>query len=115
MTTHTSKKILSNKDFGLRMLKFFVLASLFIALSLVIGVAGYNYYGHLNLVDSFYNASMILTGMGPVDKMPDNAAKLFSSFYSLYSGIAFLTTVALFISPIVHRMLHFFHLDEDGN
>ena len=90
-----------------------MLASLFIALSLAMGVSGYHYYGRLNLVDSFYNACMILTGMGPVDKMPNNASKLFGSFYSLYSGIAFLTTVALFISPIVHRALHFFHLDDD--
>jgi hypothetical protein len=112
MITTTHKKILSNTDFGIRMLKFFMLASFFIALSLGMGVAGYHYFGHLNLVDSFYNACMILTGMGPVDKMPNDAAKLFSSFYSLYSGIAFLTTVALFISPVVHRALHFFHLDE---
>ncbi len=117
MITHNivgvgSKKIISNKDFGLRMLKLFTLSALFIAASLFMGVAGYHYFGNLTVLDSFYNACMILTGMGPVDKMMSDAAKLFSSFYSLYSGIAFLTSVAVLMSPIVHRALQLFHIDS---
>jgi hypothetical protein len=34
---------------------------------------------------------MILTGMGPVDPMKDNAAKLFASAYALFSGVVFLS------------------------
>jgi hypothetical protein len=56
---------------------------------------------------------MILTGMGPVDRMPTTAGKLFATFYALYSGIAFLTMVALLVAPLMHRLIHKFHL-EDG-
>ena len=60
------------------------------------------------------NASMILTGMGPVDPMTTTAGKLFATFYALYSGIAFLTMVAVLTAPLFHRLMHKFHLDEDG-
>lgn len=69
------------------------------------------YFFNLGFVDGLYNASMILTGMGPVDKPLNNAGKVFASFYALYSGVAFLTSVAVLFSPIVHRFLHKFRLD----
>jgi hypothetical protein len=56
---------------------------------------------------------MILTGMGPVAEMKTNTAKLFSSFYALYSGIAFLTVTAVFFTPIIHRLLHILHLEME--
>ena len=108
----TSKDLISKRDFGFKMLKLFFLSAIFITLSMAIGTIGYHYFGELNYIDSFYNASMILTGMGPVDKMPTDSAKLFSSFYALYSGVAFLTSVAVLLSPIMHRALILFHLDE---
>ena len=64
-------------------------------------------------VDGLYNASMILTGMGPVNAAPDNSAKIFASFYAIYSGVAFLTSVGVLFAPILHRFLHKFHLDVD--
>ncbi len=63
------------------------------------------------MVDSFYNASMILTGMGPVDKAVNNNGKIFASFYAIYSGVTFLTSVAIIISPVVHRFLHRFRIE----
>lgn len=107
------KEILSNKEFGWKMVKLFLLSLIFIAFSLLIGIIGYHHYAHLNFIDSLFNASMILTGMGPVDKMPTDAAKYFSSFYAIYSGVAFLTTVAVLLSPVAHRALQLFHLDEN--
>ena len=56
---------------------------------------------------------MILTGMGPVDRAETDGAKLFSSFYAVYSGVAFLTCVAIILSPVVHRFLHKFRLDME--
>lgn len=81
------------------------------------GSAGYHYLGDLPWIDALLNASMILAGMGPVDPIQSSAAKLFASFYALYSGIAFLTMVAILMAPLLHRFLHRFHLevsDEDG-
>ncbi len=83
-----------------------------VAFSLWFGGAGYHYLGGLPWIDAVLNASMILTGMGPVDPMRSTAGKLFATFYALYSGIAFLTMVAILLAPLVHRMMHRFHLDD---
>jgi len=79
--------------------------------SLAVGVAGYSYFFKLGIVDSVLNASMILTGMGPVDKAQTDGAKLFSSLYAIYSGVAFLTSVAVIFGPVLNRFLHTLHLD----
>jgi hypothetical protein len=84
-------------------------------LSLGIGTPGYHYFGHLNWLDSFHMSCMILTGMGPVAEMISEEAKLFSSFYALYSGVAFLSITAVFLAPIIHRLLHILHVETgDG-
>ena len=85
---------------------------LIIAGSLLIGSVGYHWFGELPWIDALLNASMILTGMGPVDPMKTTGGKLFASFYALYSGIAFLTMVAVLAAPLLHRLLHMFHLDD---
>lgn len=81
--------------------------------SLLIGVIGYMYYFDLNWIDALLNASMILTGMGPVNAATTNGAKIFASFYAIYSGVAFLTSVAVIFAPVLHRFLHRFHLDTE--
>jgi hypothetical protein len=58
---------------------------------------------------------MILTGMGPVDPMVTTPGKLFAMTYALFSGIAFLTMMAILLAPILHRMLHRFHLAESDD
>ena len=77
------------------------------------GTFGYSYFLQMPLIDGLINAAMILTGMGPVDKMETTAGKLFATVYALYSGLAFLSMVAIIIAPIYHRFLHQFHLDEE--
>jgi hypothetical protein len=58
---------------------------------------------------------MILTGMGPVVEMKSDGAKIFSSLFALYSGVAFLSITAVFFAPIVHRLLHILHVEKDEN
>ena len=70
--------------------------------------------GALGWVDALLEASMILTGMGPVSPMPSDAAKLFASAYAVFSGVAFLPTFSILITPILHRILHRLHLNERG-
>ena len=82
-----------------------------IAASLFLGVLGYHTLGELSWIDALLNASMILTGMGPVDHLNTDAGKLFASAYALFSGIAFLSSVGVLMAPVVHRFLHRFHLD----
>ncbi len=84
--------------------------------SLGIGVVGYHVSGGLSWLDSLYNASMILGGMGPVDTrstVPD-AEKWFASVYALFAGVVFLVSVAVLLAPVLHRALHRFHLSDEG-
>jgi hypothetical protein len=83
-----------------------------LALCLGVGMAGYHFLENLGWVDSFVNASMILSGMGPLDPIKTTAGKLFAGAYSLFSGVVFLTTVGFFLLPVLHRMLHAFHLES---
>ena len=81
--------------------------------SLAIGTLGYHWTARLDWLDALLNASMILTGMGPVSPMTTPAAKLFAAGYALFSGVAFLTSIGILIAPVAHRFLHHFHLDLD--
>ena len=76
------------------------------------GVVGYRILGGLPWVDALLNASMILGGMGPVDALHTDAAKIFASLYALFSGIVFIGVMGIVLAPFVHRSLHKFHLDE---
>jgi len=85
-----------------------------VSLALAAGVIGYHAIAGLSWVDSVLNASMILTGMGPVDTMKDTASKLFASAYALFSGVIFLSAVGIVLAPIFHRIIHAFHIDDDA-
>jgi hypothetical protein len=87
-----------------------IVAMALIGGSLGIGTVGYHAFASLGWVDSLLNAAMILTGMGPVDRMPSVAGKLFATGYALFSGVMFLTSVGVLLAPAVHRFLHRFHL-----
>ncbi len=78
---------------------------------LLVGVAGYHWLGDLGWVDSLLEASMILGGMGPVNPLRTTAVKLFASFYALFSGLVFIAVMGLLLTPVVHRMLHKFHVE----
>jgi hypothetical protein len=110
---HQRQKLLTIPQFILRIGRFAIFSSMLIIVSLFIGVIGYHQLGSLGWLDSFHMSSMILTGMGPVVEMKTAGAKLFSSLYALYSGVAFLTITAIFFTPIIHRILHILHLEPD--
>jgi hypothetical protein len=85
---------------------------LLIIFALIIGVAGYHWIAGYDWVDSLLNASMILGGMGPVNLLSNTGAKVFASLYALFSGLVFIAVMGIVFSPIVHRMLHKFHIDD---
>ncbi len=111
---HKSKPLLPKADFYRRQFRFLVYSSLLLAISLGIGMTGYHLATGMAWIDAFYNASMILTGMGPIDPMPTSGAKLFAGMYALFSGVVFLSTVAVMFAPVIHRLMHIMHLQE-GN
>ena len=111
MFEHRHKPLASRAVFAARMARSSALAGVLIAASLGIGVVGYHLFAGLDWIDALLNASMILTGMGPVDPLKTTGAKLFASAYALFSGVAFLTVVGLLMAPVVHRFLHRFHVE----
>ena len=89
-----------------------------IALVLIVGVlclgmAGYHWLAGLNWVDALLNASMILGGMGPVDPLRNPGAKVFASVYALFSGLVFIAIMGILFAPMMHRLLHTFHMEDD--
>lgn len=80
--------------------------------SLLIGVLGYRYLNNETWLDALVDAAMILGGMGPVAALTTPAAKLFASFYALFSGIVLLAVAGILMAPWVHRLLHRLHADE---
>lgn len=126
MRHHKSKKdrrleryhepVLSTREFVWRVMRYSFFALLFVGLALLMGVVGYHHFEGISWVDSLLNASMILGGMGPVTELHHDSAKLFASFYALFSGLAFVGACGIGLTPFVHRFLHRLHLptDDDG-
>lgn len=107
-----SEPLLDRNLFLKRQLKFTLIAFVFLNFCLGIGMSGYHWIAELNWVSSYHNATMILSGMGEIDKMPSEGAKIFSGSYALFSGVVFLSTIAVLFSPVVHRFLHLMHVEE---
>ena len=98
--------------FIIRLTRFIGIAILLILAALCIGIVGYHWIAGLTWVDSLLNASMILGGMGPVNLLTNTSAKVFASLYALFSGLVFIAVMGIVFTPIVHRMLHKFHIDD---
>lgn len=90
-----------------------ILAAALLGVSLAIGMFGYHWLAPMGWVDAFMNASMLLGGMGPVDPLGNDAAKLFAGAYALYCGVVFIATAGLVLAPVGTHILHRFHLDKD--
>jgi hypothetical protein len=89
-----------------RILKNIIIATIIMLFCLFIGVAGYHYYAGIPWLDALHNASMILSGMGPVVEIKTTSGKLFSSAYALFSGVIFLSIVGFILAPAIHRIFH---------
>ena len=111
MYEHRTHPLLSRAKFVRRVARQMLLALFLVGVALGMGVVGYHYIGGLSWIDSLLNASMILGGMGPVDPLRSDAAKIFASCYALFSGLAFVGIAGLMIAPFAHRLLHRFHIE----
>jgi hypothetical protein len=112
MYENKRQPLASRKKFFSRLTKSFVAAFLILFICLMIGVLGYHYTAGISWLDSLHNASMILSGMGPVVTIDTVTGKWFSSFYALFSGVAFITNIGILLAPAVHRFFHKLHLEE---
>ena len=95
-----------------RILKSLAVAIIILLICLLIGILGYHYIAHIEWIDAVHNASMILSGMGPVADVKNFWGKIFSSAYALFSGVAFITNVGFLLAPAAHRFFHKLHVDQ---
>lgn len=105
--------LLANHLFLIRVLWTILFVMISLSICLGIGILGYHFWGPMSWIDSLHNASMILSGMGPVVEIKTNVGKYFSSFYALFSGVAFITNIGIVLAPLAHRIFHVLHLDND--
>jgi hypothetical protein len=106
-------KPITTRRFARRMVAHMGVASGLVAVSMVAGMAGYEHYEHLAWRDAFLNTAMLLGGMGPVDGPRSNGGKLFAGFFALYAGGVFLVVAGLFLTPLIHRLMHKFHWEGE--
>ncbi len=111
MYEHVSAPMLTRHGFVHRLLRHFIMSQLLVFGSLLIGIAGYHYLAGFAWIDSFLNSAMLLGGMGPVGEISTTAGKIFAGCFSLYSGLVLITVSALLLAPVLHRVLHAFHME----
>ncbi len=101
-----------------RLLRNLLIATGILSFCLLLGIFGYHYTADIPWIDALHNASMILSGMGPVVTINNFSGKVFSSAYALFSGVVFITNIGFILAPAIHRLFHKLHmdygLDEDG-
>jgi hypothetical protein len=106
MYEHKKQPVATTATFYQRILKNILIALFIMAVCLAIGVAGYHFTDNIPWIDAVHNASMILSGMGPVVEIKSDTGKIFSSMYALFSGVVFLSIVGFILAPAIHRIFH---------
>ena len=112
MYEHKSQPLAPRGLFFKRVFTHFLVGIAIILIFLVIGAGGYHYSAGIPWLDSIHNASMILSGMGPVVEIKTVGGKWFSSIYALISGVVFITNIGIILAPAIHRLLHRVHLEK---
>jgi hypothetical protein len=112
MYEHKSQPLAPKKVYYRRMGKNLLIGIVIIFICLMIGIMGYHVTAGIPWLDALHNASMILSGMGPVVEIKTDGGKWFSSFYALFSGVVFITNIGIILAPAIHRFFHRLHVDE---
>lgn len=111
MYEHRTHRLLPWPAFFRRAARHVLLALGVVVVAVGIGTLGYRELARLAWIDALLNASMILGGMGPVDRLTTTPAKLFASAYALFSGLVLIAVVGVVLAPWVHRLIHRVHLE----
>lgn len=109
------QKVIPRSRFAFRMVRAMGLWLALSAGGLAIGMTGYRLTEGMSLIDAFVNAAMILSGMGPVSELKTHGGKLFAGFYAIFSGLVIVIATGFVLAPLVHRVLHAFHVEEGKN
>ena len=109
---HRAQRVIPPRQFLARLAQSGLVALVLIAVSLLIGMAGYHHFEGLSWLDAFLNAAMLLGGMGPVNMPVTEGGKLFAGVYALYCGLAVILVASVILAPVAHRLLHRFHMES---
>lgn len=109
---HRRQKLIPIRRFALRMGRAMLLWLGLTLVGLGIGMAGYAASEGMSALDAFVNAAMILSGMGPVSELKTSSGKLFAGFYAIFSGLFVVIATGFVLAPVLHRVLHSFHVEE---
>lgn len=109
-----SDRLITTERFLGRLLKhaFYVLGIL--ALSVLAGALGFVSIEGYSLKEAILHSTHILAGLGLIELPESYAGRLFVALYGLYASLFFLAAFSVIFAPIVHRILHKLHLDDEG-
>ncbi len=112
MYEHRKQPLVTRGEYLRRLRNSGLIGLTVLAAAWLVGIIGYRLFEGMPWIDATLNAAMILGGMGPVDPLHSNGAKLFASFYAIFSGVVFLAVIGILAAPTFHRFLHRFHLES---
>ena len=111
---HRGEPVASRRVFAARMSMAVLVWLAMALLTLLIGMAGYGGFEGMSLVDAYVNSAMMLSGMGEFDTIKTTGGKIFAGAFALFSGLFMLVATGVVLAPIVHRILHRFHVGSPG-
>src|SRR5438309_396051 len=100
MYERRTDRLLTPVQFARRVIRHFGYSVLATAIALGAGVVGYHVLAGLG-------------GMGPVDQLKTDGAKIFASLYALFCGLVFIGVLGLLLAPFIHRVMHRLHMDYE--
>ena len=83
-----------------------------VALTLAVGMIGYHVFEHMPWLDAFHQAALVLSGVGAATDITHPSGKLFDGVYALFCGVVLLAATGLMFAPVLHRLLHRFHIED---
>lgn len=107
-------KLAPSAVFVPRVARSSLLAFSMLSATLVVGTIGYHLIDQFDWLDASHQSAMLLAGMGPVKEISTTAGKLFDSFYALFCAVVLLGASGVLFTPLIHRILHRFHLEDAG-
>lgn len=104
-----TERPITRGKFYVRLLKHLLGILGLITISLLIGICGFIYFEGFTLSESFLHSSIMLSGLGLIEKPSTQNGHIFVGIYGLYSGLIFIASFGIMMSPVIHRIIHKFH------
>jgi intracellular septation protein A len=112
-TTRPGRVPLASRDVFLRRVRRATAYALaLVVATLAIGSVGYRVLENMNWLDAFHQSALILSGVGSTADVKSDGGKVFDAIYALFCGVILLAATGLMFTPVIHRLLHRFHLED---